>query len=55
MSSIVCRVAAVIAAKISFVIKRQGFFKRLYSSYDLQTILFRVSEVKVFVDHILFI
>ena len=53
MSSIVCGAAAVIAAKMSLVIKRRGFFERLYSLYDPQTILFKVSEVKTFVDYIL--
>jgi hypothetical protein len=52
-SSIVCRVAVVIAAKMSLMIERQSFFKRLYNLYKLQTILFRVSKVKMSVDYIL--
>jgi len=52
-SSIVCRVAVVIAAKMSLVIGRRSFFKRLYNSYKPWTILFRVSKVKTSVDYIL--
>ena len=54
-SSIVCGIAVVIAAKMSLVIGRRSFFERLYNLYEPWTILFRVSEVKTFVDHILFI
>jgi len=43
----------VIAAKMSLVIGRRSFFERPYNSYEPRTILFRVSEVKTSVDHIL--